>query len=99
MRRFRAGKRRREGGALTFMVGCNADVFASVEDKLKPMAKAIIRAGDHGAGQAAKICNNMLLGISMIGTCEAIAMAEKLGLDPQSAFSISRRKRRVSAGR
>jgi 3-hydroxyisobutyrate dehydrogenase len=53
------------------------------------MGKAIIRAGDHGAGQAAKICNNMLLGISMIGTCEAFALAEKLGLDPQKFFDIS----------
>ena len=44
------------------------------------MSRVTIRAGDHGAGQAAKICNNMLLGISMIGTCEAFALAEKLGL-------------------
>jgi 3-hydroxyisobutyrate dehydrogenase len=83
------GQAAAEGGTLTFMVGCNPDVFAAVEEKLKPMSKATIRAGDHGAGQAAKICNNMLLGISMIGTCEAIAMAEKLGLDPVSFFDIA----------
>jgi len=60
-----------------------------VEQALKPMAKAIIHAGGAGAGQAAKICNNMLLGISMIGTCEAFALAEKLGLDPVRFFDIS----------
>jgi 3-hydroxyisobutyrate dehydrogenase-like beta-hydroxyacid dehydrogenase len=46
---------------------------------LEPMSRATFRAGDHGAGQAAKICNNMILGITMLGTCEAIALAEKLG--------------------
>jgi 3-hydroxyisobutyrate dehydrogenase len=53
------------------------------------MAKTIVHAGTAGAGQAAKICNNMLLGISMIGTCEAFALAEKLGLDAQRFFDIS----------
>lgn len=77
------------GGTLTFMVGCAEARFAEVEKILAGMGKAIIRAGDHGAGQAAKICNNMLLGISMIGTCEAFALAEKLGLDPQKFFDIS----------
>jgi 3-hydroxyisobutyrate dehydrogenase len=77
------------GGTLTFMVGCREQDFADVENALKPMAKAIIHAGDSGAGQAAKICNNMLLGISMIGTCEAFVLAEKLGLDPQKFFDIS----------
>jgi 3-hydroxyisobutyrate dehydrogenase len=77
------------GGALTFMVGCAAADFDEVQRVLSPMAKAIIRAGDHGAGQAAKICNNMLLGISMIGVCEAFALAEKLGLDAQTFFDIS----------
>jgi 3-hydroxyisobutyrate dehydrogenase len=77
------------GGTLTFMVGCREQDFAEVENALKPMAKAIIHAGDSGAGQAAKICNNMLLGISMIGTCEAFVLAEKLGLDPQKFFDIS----------
>jgi 3-hydroxyisobutyrate dehydrogenase len=78
-----------QGGSLTFMVGCRDEDFAAVEQALKPMAKAIIHAGGAGAGQAAKICNNMLLGISMIGTCEAFALAEKLGLDPVRFFDIS----------
>lgn len=77
------------GGTLTFMVGCREIDFAEFEDALKPMAKAIIHAGDSGAGQAAKICNNMLLGISMIATCEAFALAEGLGLDAQKFFDIS----------
>ena len=53
------------------------------------MGKAVIHAGDAGNGQAAKICNNMLLAIHMIGTCEAFTMAEKLGLDPQTFYDIS----------
>jgi 3-hydroxyisobutyrate dehydrogenase len=53
------------------------------------MGKAVIHAGASGAGQAAKICNNMLLGISMIGTCEAFLLAEKLGLDAQKFFDIA----------
>ena len=53
------------------------------------MARTTIRAGDHGAGQAAKICNNMVLGISMIGVCEAFALAEKLGLDAERFFEIA----------
>jgi 3-hydroxyisobutyrate dehydrogenase len=76
-------------GTLTFMVGCHAEVFPAVEEVLKPMARAVIRAGQVGAGQVAKICNNMLLGISMIGTCEAFALAEKLGLDAERFFEIA----------
>ena len=78
-----------EGGTLAFMVGCDEADFAAVEQTLDPMARAVIRAGDHGAGQAAKICNNMVLGISMIGVCEAFALAEKLGLDPDRFFEIA----------
>ncbi len=78
-----------QGGTLTFMVGCREQDFADFEEALKPMAKAIIHAGASGAGQAAKICNNMLLGISMIGTCEAFVLAERLGLDPQKFFDIA----------
>ena len=52
------------------------------------MGKRIVHAGGAGAGQAAKICNNMLLAISMIGTCEAFVLGEKLGLDPQKLFDI-----------
>jgi 3-hydroxyisobutyrate dehydrogenase len=77
------------GGTLTFMVGCREQDFAEVEKVLQPMAKAVIRAGDSGTGQAAKICNNMLLGISMIATCEAFALAESLGLDAQKFFDIA----------
>jgi 3-hydroxyisobutyrate dehydrogenase len=77
------------GGTLTFMVGGTADAFARAEPILAKMGKAVIHAGDAGAGQAAKICNNMILGSQMIATCEAFAMAEKLGLDLQTFFDIS----------
>lgn len=78
-----------DGGTLTFMVGGPEEAFGKAEPILDIMGKAVIRAGESGAGQAAKICNNMLLGISMIGTCEAIALAKKLGLDPQNFFDIA----------
>jgi 3-hydroxyisobutyrate dehydrogenase len=78
-----------DAGTLAFMVGCDEGDFARVEATLAPMSRITIRAGDHGAGQAAKICNNMLLGISMIGTCEAFALAEKLGLAPEAFFEIA----------
>ncbi len=78
-----------DAGTLAFMVGCDEADFTDVEEALKPMARVVIRAGDHGAGQAAKICNNMLLGVSMIGTCEAFALAEKLGLAPDRFFEIA----------
>lgn len=77
------------GGTLTFMVGCREQDFGDIEEALKPMSKATIRAGDSGTGQAAKICNNMLLGASMIATCETLALAQKLGLDPQKFFDIA----------
>ena len=81
------------GGAtaatLTFMVGGSDEGFARAEPLLKAMGKNIIHAGGPGNGQAAKICNNMLLGISMIGVCEAFVLAEKLGLDHQKLFDIS----------
>ena len=76
-------------GSLTFMVGGKQEGFAAARPVLADMGKAVIHAGDAGAGQAAKICNNMLLGIHMIGTCEAFAMAQKLGLDPQVFYDIS----------
>ena len=76
-------------GTLTFMVGGSTQAFARAEPILQAMGKAVIHAGDAGNGQAAKICNNMLLAIHMIGTCEAFAMAEKLGLDPQTFYDIS----------
>ena len=77
------------GGTLTFMVGGTVKAFARAEEVLNAMGKAVIHAGDAGAGQTAKICNNMLLAISMIGTAEAMRMAEKLGLDPQKFYEIS----------
>ena len=80
-----------EGGTLAFMVGCEDDAFAAVQEALAPMGRAVIHAGGPGAGQAAKICNNMLLGVSMLGTCEAFALAEKLGLDPIRFFEITSR--------
>jgi len=76
-------------GTLAFMVGCDEADFAEVEAAVKPMARTVMRAGDHGAGQAAKICNNMLLGVSMIGVCEALALAERLGLDPVKFHQIA----------
>jgi len=78
-----------DGGTLAFMVGCDEGAFARFEEVLTPMARAVIRAGDHGAGQAAKICNNMVLAISMLGVCEAFALAERLGLDPRNFFDIA----------
>ena len=78
-----------DAGTLAFMVGGHEQDFAAVEQALEPMARVVIYAGKHGAGQAAKICNNMLLGISMLGTCEAIALAERLGLEPERFFEIA----------
>ncbi|NDC57522.1 MAG: 3-hydroxyisobutyrate dehydrogenase [Alphaproteobacteria bacterium] len=78
-----------DAGTLAFMVGCEEAAFARIEEALAPMSRVTIRAGESGAGQAAKICNNMLLGISMIGTCEAFALAEKLGLAPDRFFEIA----------
>jgi 3-hydroxyisobutyrate dehydrogenase len=78
-----------EAGTLTFMVGGTDDAFARAQPFLDLMGKAVIHAGSPGSGQAAKICNNMLLGASMIATCEAFVMAQKLGLDPQTFFDIS----------
>ncbi|MBR9970992.1 3-hydroxyisobutyrate dehydrogenase [Magnetospirillum sulfuroxidans] len=78
-----------EAGTLTFMVGGSDAAFTKALPFLELMGKTIVHAGGAGTGQAAKICNNMLLGISMIGTCEAFALAEKLGLDAQKLFDIS----------
>ena len=76
-------------GTLTFMVGGTDDAYGRAQPILAAMGKAVIHAGGAGAGQAAKICNNMLLGATMIATCEAFGLAEKLGLDPQTFFDIS----------
>ena len=77
------------GGTLTFMVGGTEAGFAKAEPLLSAMGKTIVHAGGAGNGQVAKIANNMLLGISMIATCEAFNLAERLGLDAQTFFDIS----------
>src|SRR6201996_737771 len=77
-----------EAGTLAFMCGGSDNAVARAEPILAKMGKRIVHAGGAGAGQAAKICNNMLLAISMIGTCEAFVLGEKLGLDPQKLFDI-----------
>jgi 3-hydroxyisobutyrate dehydrogenase len=77
------------GGTLTFMVGGTDEAFAAARPYLEIMGKTIVHAGGAGNGQAAKICNNMILGISMIGVSEAFVLAEKLGLDAQKLFDIS----------
>jgi 3-hydroxyisobutyrate dehydrogenase len=77
------------GGTLTFMVGGSEEAFARARPILEPMAKAVIHAGGPGAGQAAKICNNMILGATMAATCEAFVLAKKLGLDLATFFDIS----------
>jgi 3-hydroxyisobutyrate dehydrogenase len=78
-----------DAGTLTFMVGGPDEAYAKAKPILDVMGKNIFHAGGSGNGQAAKIANNMLLGISMIGTCEAFNLAEKLGLDAQTFFDIS----------
>jgi 3-hydroxyisobutyrate dehydrogenase len=76
-------------GTLTFMVGGSERAFIRAESILQKMGKTIVHAGGAGTGQAAKICNNMILGISMIAVSEAFVLAEKLGLDHQKLFDIS----------
>ena len=78
-----------EAGSLTFMVGGSDEAFGAAAPFLDIMGKAVIHAGSAGAGQAAKICNNMLLGASMVATCETFVLAQKLGLDPQTFFDIA----------
>jgi len=77
------------GGTLTFMVGGSDEGFARAQPILAAMGKAVIHAGGSGAGQAAKIANNMLLGATMVATCEAFLLAKKLGLDLQTFYDIS----------
>jgi len=76
-------------GTLTFMVGGSARAFTRAQSILEKMGKTIVHAGGPGTGQAAKICNNMILGVSMIAVSEAFVLAEKLGLDHQKLFDIS----------
>lgn len=78
-----------DAGTLTFMVGGPEQAFARGKPLFEVMGRTIVHAGGAGNGQAAKICNNMILGISMIAVAEAFSLGEKLGLDPQVLFQIS----------
>ncbi|RBP93696.1 3-hydroxyisobutyrate dehydrogenase [Rhodobacter sp. 140A] len=75
-------------GTLTFMVGGPDAAFATVQPLFDIMGQKAVHCGASGAGQAAKICNNMILGVTMIATCEAFALADKLGLDRQKMFDV-----------
>lgn len=76
------------GGTLTFMVGGDEGSFATVLPLFEVMGQKAVLCGEAGSGQAAKICNNMILGVTMIATCEAFALADKLGLDRQKLFDV-----------
>ena len=78
-----------KGATLTFMCGGEDKAFAAAKPVLEKMGKKIVHCGGAGAGQAAKICNNMILGISMIAVSEAFALAEKLGLSHQALFDVA----------
>ena len=77
-----------QAGTLTFMAGGSEEAFAKVAPLFEIMGQKAVHCGPSGNGQAAKICNNMILGITMIGTCEAFALADKLGLDRQKMFDV-----------
>ena len=76
------------GGTLTFMVGGSDAAFATVKPLFEIMGQKAVHCGDAGAGQSAKICNNMILGVTMIATCEAFALADKLGLSREKMFDV-----------
>jgi len=78
-----------EAATLTFMVGGEADAFEVARPVLEKMGRKVVHCGGAGAGQSAKICNNMILGISMIGVSEAFVLAEKLGLSAQALFDVA----------
>jgi 3-hydroxyisobutyrate dehydrogenase len=78
-----------EAGTLTFMVGCDDEQLAEVRELLEPMAGRVVHCGGLGAGQAAKICNNMLLGISMIGVAEAFALFEVASVSSGQCWSLT----------
>jgi 3-hydroxyisobutyrate dehydrogenase len=75
-------------GSLTFMVGGSAEAFARAAPLLEVMGARAVHCGPAGAGQGVKICNNMILGISMLGVCEAFGLAGKLGLDPRAVYDV-----------
>jgi 3-hydroxyisobutyrate dehydrogenase len=77
-----------KGASLTFMCGGEEKAFAAAKPVLEKMGKKIVHCGGDGAGQAVKICNNMMLAVSMIGVCEGFALAEKLGLSHQALFDV-----------
>jgi 3-hydroxyisobutyrate dehydrogenase len=77
-----------KAGTLTFMAGGSPEAFAKAEPLFGVMGRKAVHCGESGAGQAAKICNNMILGISMIGVCEAFVLADRLGLDRQKMFDV-----------
>jgi 3-hydroxyisobutyrate dehydrogenase len=76
-------------GTLTFMAGGSEEAFALAEPMLRPMAGKVVHCGEAGAGQAAKICNNMILGVSMIAVGEAFVLAERLGLSHQALYDVA----------
>ena len=78
-----------EGGTLTFMCGGARAACEKAKPLLECMGKRVVHCGEAGAGQAAKICNNMILAVSMIGVCEAFVLAEKLGLSHQALFDVT----------
>jgi 3-hydroxyisobutyrate dehydrogenase len=78
-----------EAASLTFMVGGEGDVFTRAQPVLAAMGRTIVHAGPAGNGQAAKICNNMILGVSMIAVCEAFSLADRLGVSAQTLFDIA----------
>ena len=78
-----------QNATLTFMVGGDDADVAAAKGVLEGMGKRVVHCGGHGSGQAAKICNNMALGISMVSICEAFVLAEKLGLDPQVFYEVA----------
>ena len=78
-----------EAGTLTFMVGAGDDDFEAVRPLLEVMGKRVVHCGAHGAGQAAKVCNNLILGVSMIAVSEAFVLGEKLGLSHQALFDVA----------
>ncbi|MBL1435822.1 MAG: 3-hydroxyisobutyrate dehydrogenase [Rhodobacteraceae bacterium] len=77
-----------DAGTLTFMAGGSAEAFAIAAPLFEIMGQKSVHCGENGAGQAAKICNNMILGATMVVTCEAFALADKLGLDRQKMFDV-----------
>jgi 3-hydroxyisobutyrate dehydrogenase len=78
-----------KAATLTFMAGGTREAFAEAEPILAAMGKRVVHCGEAGAGQAAKICNNMMLGISMIGVAEAFVLAERIGLSHQALFDVA----------